>query len=260
MIAPPTQVRGIGKYEWLFTSLGDAALPPMSSWLVPIINGPTRRTARHVASGHTSAPGSTSGATSGTSGATSDTTTRGSTGESTYEPRPFEFAVVHDLFRKASKYFPNSCEEGDTTSVYSSSKSWSPYLVAHHYYTGVGGRRCPFDGPLHESDNFCLLVRGCRLFYKCYSPSCSEIDPFMDHRGCLGTILPILPGDVSFQSEKAYEIYQGACLRAQEAAQAEGPGDAEDATDNNDAPLPTLVLNACKRNILALLNNYLFFC
>ena len=137
----------------------------MPSWLVPIINGPTRRTARHVASGHTSAPGSTSGDTSGTSGVTSGTTTRGSTGESTYEPRPFELAVVHDLFRKASKSFAKSCEEGDATSVYSSSKSWSPYLVAHHYYTGVGGRRCPFDGPLHESDNLCLLVRGCRLFF-----------------------------------------------------------------------------------------------
>ena len=162
-------------------------------------------------------------------------------GSNAYDPRPGEIAAVTALLRSRSTAFPGASPLGDTTSVYTRSRWLSTYVIAHHYRTSSGGRRCPFDGPLHESDNFALLVRGCRVFYKCFSPHCNAIDPCSDSRGALGTLAPWLPDETTWDPERAYSLYWGAVGRAAESAVAEGPGDT-DAENNLEGYLPAVII------------------
>ena len=190
-----------------------------------------------------------------TSTSPSFTSGSASTTDEEYEPQLGEVAAVTHLFREQSKKFPNAPRDGDVLSRHSKSIRLSPYLVGHHFLTMCGGRRGPYDGPLHESINFCLLVRGCRVFYRCFSPSCQHLDPYNDSRGCLGTLAPWLPGDAAFNDQKVFDLYQQAILRAGVLSQLEGPGD-EPAPDGVSTSLPADVRGACRRDVLQYLNRF----
>ena len=238
ILAPPTTVPGLGQYAWIAARIGDVALEPLPPWLMAIVNGASPR-ARRAADPTRASSSSDSAPINGA-----------------YEPSVGELAAVTNLLRTASKTFPGAGPNGDDSSTYSGSKRLSAYIVSHHYLTAAGGRRCPYDGPLHESDNFALIVRGCRVFYKCFSPSCVAINPVIDPRGALGTLAPWLPGEVAFDAQRLYDLEREAAHRAAEAVTAEGPGDTGEADTPERLPWP--VRNACRRDVLAVLNRFFF--
>ena len=221
VIAPPTQVRNLGQYKWVTPEpdLRAGSLPALPAWLVAAVNGSISRTFRS-----TSAP-------------LIDDQHQASVGE------------LGDLIRLLREF-------GDKTSTYRNSKKRSSHTVTHYFNTR-GTRRCPYDGPVHDSDNFALLVRGNRVFYHCFSPSCNAIDPFTDSRGALGTLLPYEAHEARFDSERLYELYFAACRRTADLVAAEGPGD--DSAEEEAQELPAAVSRACKRDVLAYLNRFFFF-